>query len=240
MTDQRPLRLLVQGGVFGTGLLLAALAGCGSVVASAPAAAPAASSGTAPAAPSGTTPPAPSGTAPAAPSGTAPAAPSGTAPAGQGARVGCASVDQATAVTIRRADHLIEPQPRHPLNDTYYQQAEVRALFGQMCAAVTHPASHGVWNCPADFGIADIGAFYDGSRPLALFTYDPGGCQQVSITAAGKTMATLLVGRAAAAAPHLAADLAAILGPQGANPGGINPGGVNPGGVNPGGSDKAA
>jgi hypothetical protein len=199
MMDQRPLRLLAQGGAIGTGLLFAALAGCGSVVASGPAAAPAASSAT------------------------------------TAAGVGCASVNQATAVTIRRANHFIEPEPKHPLTDTYDQQAEVRALFGQMCAAVTHPAGRGVWHCPADFGVGDAGAFYDGSRLLALFTYAPSGCQQVSVSAAGKTMATLLVGRAAAAAPHLADDLAAILGSEA-----VDTGGVSLGGVNPGGPDKPA
>ena len=203
MTDQRPLRLLAQGGAFGAGLLVVALAGCGSVLASGPAAAPAASS-------------------------------AATA-AGQGARVGCASVTQATAVSIRRANHLIEAQPKRPLGDTYDQQAEVRALFGQMCAAVTHPAGRGVWHCPADFAVGDAGAFYDGSRLLALFTYSPSGCQQVSVTAAGKTLTTLLVGRAAAAAPDLADDVAAILGSEG-----VDTGGVNTGGVNPGGPDKPA
>ncbi len=200
MMDQRPLGLLALAGA---GLLSAALAGCGSVVASGPAAAPAASS----------------------------AATAAT----QGARVGCASVNQATAVAIRRESHPIEPEPNHPLSDTYHQQAEVRALFGQMCAAVTHPAAGGGWDCPADFEVGDTGAFYDGSRLLALFTYAPGGCQKLSVIAAGKTMTTLLVGPAAAAAPHLAADLTAIVGTEGADPGGVNQGGVNQGGVNQGG-----
>jgi len=205
MLDQRPLRLAAQAGA---GLLFSALAGCGSVVASGAAAAPAASSA--------------------------------VAGATQGARVGCASVNQATAVTIRRANHLVEPQPKTSVGVTNQQQAEVRALFGQMCAAVTHPAAGGVYHCPADLGTGDAGVFYDGSRVLALFTYGPTGCQQVSVTAAGKTMSTLLVGRAAAAAPHLAADLAAILGPEGINPGGADSGGADSGGVNPGGPDKPA
>lgn len=183
--DRRPLRLVAQGGA---GLLLAALAGWGSVVASAP---------------------------------------SSAAP--HGATVGCASVNQATTVSIRQAN-VIELRSNRPLTDTYSRQTEVRALFGQMCAAVTHPAARGVWNCPADFGIGDTGAFYDGSRLLALFTYVTSGCQRLSVTAGGRTMTTLVVGRAAAAAPHLAADLAAILGPEGVDPGGVNPGGVNPGG----------
>jgi hypothetical protein len=207
MMDQRPLRRLAKGfrrvqgvhgahgvgvvGAFG-GLLVAALAGCGSVVASAPAAAPA-----------------------------APTAASATP------QVGCASVSQATSVTIRRATHLVEPQPNHSLSATYYSQAKVRALFGQMCAAVTHPAPRGVYHCPADFGTSYAGAFYDGSRVLALFTYAPTGCQDVSLTAADKTMTTLVVGPAAAAAPHLAADLQAIVGGTVVSPGAVNPGGPN-------------
>jgi hypothetical protein len=207
MTDQRPLCRLAKGfrrvqgvhgargahgvgvvGAFG-GLLVAALAGCGSVVASAPAAAPAAAAAAA-------TP-----------------------------QVGCASVNQATSVTIRRAAHLVEPQPDHSLSATYYSQSKVRALFGQMCAAVTHPAPRGVYHCPADFGTSYAGAFYDGSRVLALFTYAPTGCQDVSVTAADKTMTTLVAGPAAAAAPHLAADLQAIVGGTAVSPGAVNPGG---------------
>ena len=196
MMDQRPLRRLAWGGV---GLLAVALAGCGSVAASAPAAAPAASN-------------------------------AATA-AARTSLVGCASVNQATAVTILRVNHLIEPKADRALSVTSRQQAQVRALFGQMCAAVTHPAAAGgVWHCPADFGITDTGTFYESSRVLARFSYAPTGCQQVSVTAAGKTMSTMLVGRAAAAAPHLAADLAALVGQQAPPPGTPSPGQVNPGG----------
>jgi hypothetical protein len=143
------------------------------------------------------------------------------------ARVGCASVNQATAVSIRRDIRLEVPTGTNPIGSGVYRQvAQVRALFGQMCAAVTHPARTMVMRCPADMGTGFFGAFYDGSRVLATFTFAPAVCERVSVTAAGRTLATAVSGPAAAAAPHLAADLAAIMGtakPQGT----INPGGPN-------------
>ena len=162
--------------VLGAGLACAALAGCGSVVASSAAAA-------------------------------APAATGSAAPA-----VGCASVNQATAVSIRREMRLMAPVGTNPISATYHQAAQVRALFGQLCAAVTHPAPTQMMHCPADIGTDFIGTFYDGSRVLATFTYAASGCERVSVTAAGKTLATMVYGRAAAAAPQLATDLAAIVG----------------------------
>jgi hypothetical protein len=190
MMDQRTVH-----GLLGAGLLVAALAGCGSVVASDPAAAPAATT---------TAPPA----------------------------VGCASVNQATAVSIRQAIHLMAPVGTNPVGATTYRQvAQVRALFGQLCAAVTHPAPTTLMHCPADFGTEYVGTFYDGSRVLATFIFASSGCERVSVTAAGKTQATMVYGRAATAAPHLSADLDVIIGGQ--KPGLMQPQGtVNPGGPN--------
>jgi hypothetical protein len=180
MMDPRPPRgltgLLGLLGLLGAGLLVAAVAGCGSVVASSGAAAPAAAATATP-------------------------------------LVGCASVNQATAVSIRREMRLMAPVGTNPISSTIYRQAaQVRALFGQLCAAVTHPAPTQLMHCPADFGNTYIGTFYDGSRVLATFTYAASGCERVSVTAAGKTLATMVYGRAAAAAPHLAGDLYAIVG----------------------------
>jgi len=177
MMDPRPPRgLLGTFGVLGSGLLFAALAGCGSVVASSGAA----------------------------------AAPAAATPVPQ---VGCASVNQATAVSIRREMRLMAPVGTNPISSTIYRQAaQVRALFGQLCAAVSHPAPAQLMHCPADFGTTYIGTFYDGSRVLATFTYATSGCERVSVTAAGKTLATMVYGRAAAAAPQLATDLDAIVG----------------------------
>jgi hypothetical protein len=207
MMDPRLLR-----GLLGAGLLCAALAGCGSVVASAPPSAGAAPADT-------TTAPAAATTAPADTTTASAAAP----------QVGCASVNQATAVSIRRMVRLLAPVGTNPIS-TYHQPAQVRALFGQLCAAVTHPAPAQLMHCPADFGTEYVGTFYDGSRVLATFTYASTGCERVSVTAAGKTLATMVYGRAAAAAPHLAIDLNVILGAQphimqpqaSANPGGAN------------------
>jgi hypothetical protein len=197
MMDPRPRRgfpgLAGVLGVLGSGLLFAALAGCGSVVASSGAAA-------------------------------VPAAAATATPL-----VGCASVNQATAVSIRREMRLMAPVGTNPISATYRQAARVRALFGQLCAAVTHPAPDQLMHCPADIGTAFIGTFYDGSRVLATFTYATSGCERVSVTAAGKTLATVVYGPAAAAAPQLATDLAAIV--EAPRPGMMQPpgGGPNPG-----------
>jgi hypothetical protein len=207
MMDQRPLRGRAGIlGIVGAGLLFAAVSGCGSVVASGSAADPA--------------------SAPAAAAATATAAP----------QVGCASVNQATAVSIRHLLHLMVPVDAKPkASTTYRQAAQVRALFGQLCAAVTHPAPNRVMHCPADIGTEYLGTFYDGSRVLATFSYAASGCERVSVSAAGKTLSTLVYGRAAAAAPHLATDLDVIVGAP--KPGTMQPGG---GGVNPGGPNMPA
>lgn len=129
-------------------------------------------------------------------------------------QVGCASVNQATAVSIRREMRL-EPPPvgtNRVSTATYHEATQVRALFGQLCAAVTHSARTLLMHCPADMGTEFFGTFYDGSRVLATFTFAAMGCERVSVTAAGKTLATMVYGPAAAAAPHLATDLAAIMG----------------------------
>ena len=147
-------------------------------------------------------------------------------------QVGCASVNQSTAVSIRHLPHLMTPVDTKPQPSTTYRQAaEVRALFGQLCAAVTHPAPNQMMHCPADIGTEFLGTFYDGSRVLATFAYAASGCERVSVTAAGKTLSTGVYGRAAAAAPHLARDLDVIVEAQ--KPGTMQPQGqVNPGGPN--------
>jgi uncharacterized protein YceK len=147
-------------------------------------------------------------------------------------QVGCASVNQSTAVSIRHLPHLMTPVDTKPQPSTTYRQAaEVRALFGQLCAAVTHPAPNQMMHCPADIGTEFLGTFYDGSRVLATFAYAASGCERVSVTAAGKTLSTGVYGRAAAAAPHLATDLDVIVGAP--KPGTMQPQGqVNPGGPN--------
>jgi hypothetical protein len=145
-------------------------------------------------------------------------------------QVGCASVKQATAVSVHQSLHLAEPARAAARVVTQRNAALVRALFGDLCAAVTHPDIPPVpINCPADFGVAYAGTFFDGQRVLATFIYGASGCQRVSLTAAGKTQATMLVGTAAAASPHLQADMAAVLGLPKSELNGA-PGNVNPGG----------
>jgi len=177
-------------------LLCSALAGCGSVTASAPAGAGASSS--APATSSA--------------QGSSPAQAASSAPAGAASATGCASVNQATSVTVHRLIHLVEPTRAGTLTKTQHNAALVRALFGQLCAAVSHAsAAKGTVHCPADVGISYLGTFYDGSRTLATFIYGATGCQIVSITADGKTRTAMVLGAAAAAAPKLRDDMAAVL-----------------------------
>src|SRR6185437_4995547 len=174
-------------------LLCSALAGCGSVTASAPAGAGATSSAAA--------------TSAAQAASSAPAASAASA-------TGCASADQATSVTVHRVLHLVEPTQGNALSKTQHNATLVRALFRQLCAAVSHPsaAKGATLHCPADFGIVYLGTFYDGSRTLAKFSYGLSGCETVSLTADGKTRTTMVIGAASAAAPKLRPDLAAVLG----------------------------
>jgi hypothetical protein len=142
------------------------------------------------------------------------AAAAATTPAAAAAqKTGCASVSQATSVTVVR--HLLLKEPVSSGPRTYHQRhaTVVRALFGDFCAALAHAVTlHPAVMCPANFGTSYTGTFYAGQRVLATFIYVPTGCQHLSLTAAGRTRGTLLIGAAAAAAPHLRADLAAVLG----------------------------
>ena len=115
---------------------------------------------------------------------------------------------------MHRVLHLVEPTRGTALSKTQHNATLVRALFSQLCAAVSHPsaAKGAMLHCPADFGIAYLGTFYDGSRTLAKFTYGASGCETVSLTAGGKTRTTMVIGAASAAAPKLRPDLAAVLG----------------------------
>ncbi len=126
---------------------------------------------------------------------------------------GCADVSQATSVAVHRVLHLVEPTKQGALAKTQRDPALVRALYSQLCAAITHPAKlKGTVRCPANLGVSYAGTFYDGSQALATFSYGASGCQTASLTAAGQTRATLMVGSASAAAPKLRADLAKVLG----------------------------
>ncbi len=182
MTNQSRIR-----GLATAGLLCAALAGCGTAVATA------------------------------APTTTPPTTVAPAAPGAQAARtvpeVGCASVNQATTVTVER--NLLVPEPLGGATGIVIQRKArlVRALFRDFCAAVTHPEiPRPPLFCPANFGVYYTGTFFDEQRVLATFIYGIGGCPHLSLTAAGTTRTTLVLGTAAAAAPHLEADFAAVLG----------------------------
>ncbi len=215
--EVRPRSMMSPRQVRGTVLavLCLALAGCASATATNSAGAPATSS------------------APVTSSASASSVPESSASASLAASVvGCASVDQATSVTVHRTMHLVEPTRAGALSTTQDKAALVRALFSQFCNAISHAATaKGVVHCPADFGISYSGTFYDGSRALAKFVYGASGCQTVSITAGGRTQSTMVFGAASAAAPKLEAAMAAVLGeptsmlapPQSQ----VNPGGPN-------------
>jgi hypothetical protein len=189
-------------------LLCSALAGCGSVAASAPAGAGATSSA------SETSAAQAASSAPASSGASSSGASSSATPAAAASATGCAGVDQATSVTVHRVLHLVEPTRAGALSKTQHNATLVRALFRQLCAAVSHPATAkgATLHCPANFGISYLGTFYDGSRTLAKFDYGASGCQLVSLTVGGKTRTTMVIGTASAAAPKLRADLAAVLG----------------------------
>lgn len=122
-------------------------------------------------------------------------------------------MSQATSVSVHRVLRLVEPTRLGSLSKTQHDTTLVRALYSQLCAAITHPAKiKGTLRCPANLGISYAGTFYDGSRPLATFVYGASGCQTASLTASGKTKTTIMVGSASAAAPKLQADLAKALG----------------------------
>lgn len=206
-SEVRQIRMMSPRQVRGTVLavlLCSALAGCGSVVASAPAAGSGSSSA---ASSAGAT---SSGSASAAAAGSASPASSAAAVA---AAAGCSDVSQATSVSVHRVLRLVEPTRLGSLSKTQHDTTLVRALYSQLCAAITHPAKiKGTLRCPANMGISYAGTFYDGSRPLATFVYGASGCQTASLSASGKTKTTIMVGSAAAAAPKLQADLAKALG----------------------------
>lgn len=158
------------------------------------------------------------------------AAPAAPAASTASPAAGCAAVNQATKVVVHRVLRVSLPMGDQTFVVTQRHPAAVQALLRDLCAAVTHPSTtRGVMHCPADFGIAYAGTFYDGSRVIGSFIYAAGGCRGVTLITSGQSRYTLISGPAAAAAPHLTADLATVLGvPQSelAQPSGaVDPGG---------------
>ena len=134
--------------------------------------------------------------------------------AGAAQETGCASVNQATSAVVTR--YLVVPVLVNGGTRTYTQRHAtlVRALFRSFCDALAHggrpqPAAL----CAARKGGSSFsGTCYGGRRILATFTYSERTCPLLVLTAAGKTRAAIVIGKVAAAAPHLKADLAAVLG----------------------------
>jgi hypothetical protein len=129
---------------------------------------------------------------------------------------GCASVNDATKVTVIRAMHLVEPARAAALEVTQTKPAVVRALFHDLCQVVSHKDTSGaVHSCPMDIGLSYGGAFYDGSRELASYTFAASGCEVVTVTPASKGAkpeSAIVMGSAAAAAPQLHSDMDKAVG----------------------------
>jgi hypothetical protein len=142
-----------------------------------------------------------------------PAAGAGGVARSAAAAVGCASVNEATSVTVTR--YLVVKEPVIGGTRTYNQRnaTKVRALFRDFCAVIAHAGRPlPELTCAFKFGNSFKGTFYDGRRILATFGYSLEACPRLSFTAAGKTRVAIVIGKVAAAAPHLTADLAAVLG----------------------------
>lgn len=130
---------------------------------------------------------------------------------GSSQATGCAAINQATSLTVHRSN-AGSASASGSSQVTQRNVLVVHSLFGQLCAAVTHPdTSHVMVMCPAIVGPTYSGTFYDGSRVLATFTYSQVGCTHVSLTAGGKVHSVKVVGTTAAAAPSLSADLTAAM-----------------------------
>ena len=107
--------------------------------------------------------------------------------------------------------HPVEPVRVGALVTTQRKTALVRALFGEFCNAVAHPDTPKRWSIARPPSASTTRARSTTAPELAKFVYGASGCQTVEVTAAASP-ATLVMGPAADAAPHLAADLAAATG----------------------------
>lgn len=143
--------------------------------------------------------------------GTASAAHQGASAGGGSLATGCAAVNEATSLTVHQTLGGKAPASG-PSQVTQKNVLVVHSLFGELCAAVTHPdTSHIRIMCPNYVGPTYTGTFYDGTRELAKFSYTQAGCANVSLTAGGKVHNVRVTGTAAEAAPHLISDLSAAM-----------------------------
>jgi hypothetical protein len=135
----------------------------------------------------------------------------GTGTATLASATGCSSASTATEVTVHRLTGL--KIRVHGVQTTQHDTALVRALFHDLCQVVGHRyvARYAI-TCPMDTGAMYSGTFYGGTRSLATFVYRSSGCPSVTVAASGKQQSSLVLGTAAAAAPHLSMDMAAVMG----------------------------
>jgi hypothetical protein len=135
----------------------------------------------------------------------------GTGTGTHASATGCSSASTATVVTVHRVTGL--KIPTHSVQATQHDPALVRALFRDFCQVVGHRyVPRYAITCPMDTGAMYSGTFYGGTRSLATFVYRSSGCPSVSVAASGKQRSSLVLGTAAAAAPHLSMDMAAVWG----------------------------
>jgi hypothetical protein len=92
----------------------------------------------------------------------------------------CAAVGEVNSLTVRRggvgpASHL---RFHLPLQIVVTRPQAARAVARAVCALPRMP--HGIFACPADFGISYRLEFAAAGRRLAVVTVDPGGCERVA------------------------------------------------------------
>lgn len=136
---------------------------------------------------------------------------SGTGTGTHATATGCSGASTATVVTVHRVTGV--KLPAHGVQTTQHDPTLVRALFHDLCQVVGHRyvARYAI-TCPMDTGALYSGTFYGGTRSLATFVYRSSGCPSVTVAASGKQQSSLVLGSAAAAAPHLSMDMAAVMG----------------------------
>jgi hypothetical protein len=116
----------------------------------------------------------------------------------------CGNVARVTAVQVRR-DPLWAPlPPAHP------SVAAVRRLFHDFCVIAGHPSGGTVpGSYSAKLTPLYRGVFYAGDKQLATFSYESG---YLGLFVGPSQVQTSIAGSAAAAAPSVGTDFAAVLG----------------------------
>ena len=129
---------------------------------------------------------------------------------------GCGNAARPSARPVRRTVRLAAAT-RQVLLATERRAAVARRLYDNMCVIVGHPAhlpSGATLSYPADFSLFYRGAFYTGSRALAVFSYAASGCNALSLSVGAGQASTLILGNKVALAAQLSLDagLATVFG----------------------------